>query len=151
MVFKVTTPIRRKQKQNMPTQNEYKKNYNEVMNEFATDVEYRIKNAYVLVKDENDFLAKLYTNTTNEEWREHNRTFTEYEEWGEHNRPLTLTEYEEWECEQVSEYYKTYYSNQKIKNQYHEMLRYDSIDAFLTEHIKNSICEDNLGDIISFL
>ena len=81
MVFKATTPIRRKRKQNMPTQNEYKKNYNEVMNEFATDVEYRIKNAYVLVKDENEFLAKLYTNTTNEEWREH-------------NRPLTLTEYE---------------------------------------------------------
>ena len=135
----------------MPTQNEYKENYNEVMNEFTTDVEYRIKNAYYLVKDENDFLAKVYNNANEEEWREHNRTFTEYEEWGEHNRPLTLTEYEEWECEQVSEYYKTYYSNQKIKNQYHEMLRYDSIDAFLTEHIKNSICEDNLGDIISFL
>ena len=126
----------------MTTNKDYKENYNEVMNEFTTDVEYRIKNAYYLVKDENDFLAKVYNNAneeecnTNEDWREGFRT---------------LAEHEEWECEQVSEYYQTYYSNQKIKNQYHEMLRYDSIDAFLTEHIKNSICEDNLGDILSFL
>ena len=133
MVFKVTTPIRRKQKQNMPTQNEYKENYNEVMNEFKTDVEYHIDNAYDLVYGEDNFLAKLYNNAN--------------EGWGEHERPLTLKEYEEWECEEA----RKYNSNQKIKNRYHEMMRYESIDAFLTEHIKNSICEDNLGDILSFL
>ena len=34
---------------------------------------------------------------------------------------------------------------------FNDMNKYDAFDAFLTEHIKNSICEDNLGDIISFL
>ena len=34
---------------------------------------------------------------------------------------------------------------------YHEMNNYEAFDTFLTEKIKNSICEDNLGDILSFL
>ena len=34
---------------------------------------------------------------------------------------------------------------------YHEMKNYEAFDTFLTEKIKNSICEDNLGDILSFL
>ena len=34
---------------------------------------------------------------------------------------------------------------------YHDMIRYESFDAFLSERIKNSICEDNLGDIFSYL
>ena len=34
---------------------------------------------------------------------------------------------------------------------YPEMKRFESFDAFLSERIKNSICEDNLGDIFSYL
>ena len=38
-----------------------------------------------------------------------------------------------------------------VYERFQDMMKYDSIDAFLSEHIKNSICEDNLGDILSFL
>ena len=38
-----------------------------------------------------------------------------------------------------------------VYKRFQDMMKYDSIDAFLSEHIKNSICEDNLGDILSFL
>jgi hypothetical protein len=42
------------------------------------------------------------------------------------------------------------YDDERIRR-YHDMIRYESFDAFLSEHIKNSICEDNLGDIFSYL
>ena len=31
------------------------------------------------------------------------------------------------------------------------MTKYDAFDAFLTEPIKNAICEDVLGEILTFL
>lgn len=36
--------------------------YDTMKSEFIADVQYRLKNAYELIKGENDFLAKLYTN-----------------------------------------------------------------------------------------
>ncbi len=36
--------------------------YDTMKSEFIADVRYRLKNAYELIKGENDFLAKLYTN-----------------------------------------------------------------------------------------
>ena len=34
---------------------------------------------------------------------------------------------------------------------FHEMKNYEAFDAFLTEPIKNAICEDILGEILTFL
>jgi hypothetical protein len=42
------------------------------------------------------------------------------------------------------------YDDERIRR-YHDMKRYESFDAFLTEHVKNSICEDVLGEILTFL
>ena len=36
--------------------------YDTMKSEFIADVRYRLKNAYELIKGEDDFLAKLYTN-----------------------------------------------------------------------------------------
>ena len=34
---------------------------------------------------------------------------------------------------------------------YHDMKNYEAFDAFLTEPIKNALCEDVLGEILTFL
>ena len=39
----------------------------------------------------------------------------------------------------------------RLRKLYHEMSKYDAFDAFLTESVKNAICEDVLGEILTFL
>ena len=42
------------------------------------------------------------------------------------------------------------YDDERIRR-YHDMKRFESFDAFLSERIKNAICEDILGEILTFI
>jgi len=39
----------------------------------------------------------------------------------------------------------------RVCKQYKRMAKFDSIDAFLTEQIKDALCEDVLGEIFTYL
>ena len=42
------------------------------------------------------------------------------------------------------------FDDERIRR-YHDMKRFESFDAFLSERIKNAICEDLLGEILTFI
>jgi hypothetical protein len=101
-----------------------------VMAELRGEVSYCLANAYELVKEEDNFLAKLFYNATGED----------------DPYPGACLD-----CE--SEKYREdgVRNKREVRKRYREMAKYDAFDAFLTERVKNLICEDNLGDVFSFL
>ena len=129
----------------MDTATNSRATYDKTMEEFTDDVKYRLENAYELVKEEDDFRAKLYhaaiyiAHSTycpcDGKWKHccdniDNYCCREIEQ-------CRLREEEEELCRQ--------------RKLYHEMSKYDAFDAFLTEPVKNAICEDVLGEILTFL
>ena len=129
----------------MDTATNSRATYDRTMEEFADDVKYRLENAYELVKEEDDFRAKLYTNAIyiahstycpcDGKWKHCCDNVDNYCCW--EIEQCRLREEEEELCRQ--------------RKLYHEMTKYDAFDAFLTEPVKNAICEDVLGEILTFL
>ena len=136
-----------------------------VLKELVNDVEYRYNMMYHYIAYKDDFRAKVYTNALNAcvDGRVHS-TFCNCTSWYDC-------------CDNMNSYYPErprriqyvfqarerkfvlpggwLYLERKhdkaLAKKYNEMKRFESFDAFLTEHVKNSICEDVLGEILTFL
>ena len=136
MVFKATNPIRRKTK--MPVKKGYKSDYKKVMTQIR---ELSRQSKY-------DKTTWSIYNSLNQLSRDSHR----YDLKDDYVLDVHVnSENKGVFCWLFRKYIKyTHFDRTRVKK-YHEMKRYESFDAFLTEHIKNSICEDNLGDILSFL
>lgn len=134
----------------MTTSSTPRTEFNNVMVELKEEVAYCLANAYVLVKGEDDFRAKLYYNAHMWPYDGSCCLDCESEKYG---RCVGCNE-EEYDVRDVWTLWKengAMWNKCEVGRRYREMSRYDAIDAFLTERVKNSICEDNLGDIFSFL
>lgn len=134
--------------------------YDRTMEEFTDDVKYRLENAYELVKEEDDFRAKLYTNasTVSNACCNFCELAKDYEKYG--NCEICCSEsarHESWLAQMYPDYDVEWRENEtrlakyQVRLRYDEMTKHDAFDAFLTEPIKNAICEDVLGEILTFL
>ena len=149
------------------TMSNQKLKYNEVLKEFVEDVRQRLSHARQFKKElgfPSDFRGKLYSGAV------HGSDLEAFEQsypscwscgWTEIH-PDSHVESGMWGgCKYISDMYNVWSNDDgdvfwkrkpnEVHKLYYDMRRYESFDAFLTEHIKNSICEDNLGDILSFL
>ena len=117
------------------TNSDSRATYDRTMEEFADDVKYRLENAYELVKEEDDFRAKLY----------HAAIYIAHSTYCPCDG--------KWKhcCDNVDNYCCWEIEQCRQRKLYHEMSKYDAFDAFLTEPVKNAICEDVLGEILTFL
>ena len=138
--------------------------YDKMTSEFIADVKYRLENAYELVKEEDDFRAKLYHNAVDgqfasdcnccqfcelaKEYEKYGHCLVcdsekkKYDAWLARLNPDGELEWEENEA-RCSKY--------EVHKRYREMNKFDAFDAFLTEDTLNSICEDVLGEILTHL
>ena len=143
------------------TNSDSRANYNKAMEEFTDDVKYRLENAYELVKEEDDFRAKLYHAAVYHDvlggvdyccsdcgWRcEFHDSHLYY--CGGGGCKYMREKYDVWCNEDGELEWKEKPS--EVRKLYHEMSKYDAFDAFVTEPVKNAICEDVLGEILTFL
>jgi len=148
----------------MDTANNNRAIFDKAMEEFADGVKYRLENAYELVKEEDDFRAKLYSNasTVSNACCNFCELAKDFEKYG--NCEICDSEsarFESWHESWVAQMYpeadmewkknEARWAKDQVRPRYDEMNKYDTFDAFLTEPIKNAICEDVLGEILTFL
>jgi hypothetical protein len=146
----------------MDTATNSRANYNKAMEEFADDVKYRLENAYELVKEEDDFRAKVYTNADYSTASDDCCNFCDLAKDDEKYGYCEICDsdsvrYESWLARMYPEAdiewreNETRLAKHQVHKRYDEMSKYDAFDAFLTEPVKNAICEDLLGEILTFL
>ena len=136
-----------------------------VLKELVNDVEYRRHNAYELIAYEDDFRAKVYVNAYSSyvDGIVHS-TFCNCTTW--YGCCDNLNNYAQLGARRIQYAFQArerdfvlpggwrdldVKHDKALTKKYDEMKRYESFDAFLTEHVKNSICEDVLGEILTFL
>lgn len=145
------------------TMTDHKRNYDRVMSEFTEDVQLRLKDVFEYETNEAcDFRSKVYANAAN--------FYPVFDDalcggrykctdcgWCEEDSHLNYCggggckyireKYDVW----MSEDGELEWRHKPDHKLYHEMRRYETFDALLTEDVKNSICEDVLGEILKFI
>ena len=132
--------------------------YDKTMEEFTDDVKYRLENAYELVKERGDFRARLYHeanmdySTVSDACCNFCELAKDYEKYGY----CEICDRYRYMYESEPRYDYDYYWKEREercrqRKLYREMNKFDTFDAFLTEPVKNAICEDILGEILTFL
>ena len=132
---------------------------------FIADVKYRLANAYELVKEEDDFRTKLYYNAVDGQFASDCNyclfceLAKEYEKYGQ-CLPVVVCDskkYEAWlarlnpDGELEWKENEARCSKYEVRKRYREMNKFDAFDAFFTEDTLNSICEDALGEILTYM
>ena len=146
-----------------------KKIYDRVMTEFQADVRHKIMFAYEIIRDHGSlFPADLYFKARGDyspapeglcDYCEEAKDFEKYCVCqlcsSEEDRMLSEWDLSEYEYRMADRRVRVAEEESQKKHrahkQYKEMTKFDIIDAFLTERIKDAICEDVLGEIFTFL
>ena len=153
----------------MDKTNEEKTIYDGLMSEFKADVEHKIMFAYWLIRDGGQwfpvdlyFKARSDCSPTPEGFCDYCEEAKEFEK-GCYCQLCTsgedrdLREYDPYTYSymmaqrRVKTEDEEALERRRLHKQCNEMCKFDGIDAFLTERIKNALCEDVIGEIISFL
>jgi hypothetical protein len=153
----------------MDKTNEEKTIYDGLMREFKADVEHKLMFAYSLIRDCGQwFPVDLYYKARSDysptpvgfcDYCEEAKEFEKgcYCQLCTSGEDRELREYDPYTYAYMMAQRRARMENEetlekrRLHKQYKEMGKFDTIDAFLTERIKNALCEDAIGEIFTFL